>query len=465
MPGCANISVPVLKRKRINEMIKKLGPVCLVALTLITTLGLYMRCESVVRTNVVIPLRRDAKDYFFYAYNLRFKDTYSRTAVDPDNPTAPVPPDSVRSPGYPLFLLPFVDGPPTRQMLTEIALAQAILSTLTILFAFLLYLAFLPRSGALLASLLTALSPHLIAGNSYVLTESLFSFLVVVSAWSLTHLMANPSPVRAGVAGISIGIAALVRPAMQFLPFAAFIPLLHSCRRRDGLRLGAYMLLGFILTLSPWLIRNVSVHSTSNDNSLMADFLHHGIYPEFMYENNPDTKPFPHRVDPRTPEIEGNARAILEEILTRCIDHPGLYLKWYLVGKPIAFWSWNTVQGWRDVFTYAVAETPYHDDELFKWTHTLMYGFHWPLVVLCLLGSLLAWNPRAMKSFDPRTASMARLLSCYILYFTVLHMIGAPFPRYAFPLRPLQFGMAVFTVVLAYRHLRGRLPRSSEALS
>jgi len=443
-------------------MIKKLGPLCLIALILITALGLYMRCESVFGTKVSGPLRRDAKDYFFYAYNLRLKGTYSRTMVDPANPMAPVLPDSVRSPGYPLFLLPFVDGLPTQHMLAKIVMSQAIMSTLTILLAFFFFLKFLPRSGALVASLLTALSPHLIVGNSYVLTESLFCFLLVLSASLLSILRTASSSLRAGVAGVLIGIAALVRPILYFFPIVAVIPLIHAFGRKTGFRLGASLLLAFLLTLSPWVARNFFVQPEPGNNSLMIDFLHHGIYPDFMYNNDPGSYAFPHRYDPRSPEISASSGSVLKEVLTRTIGHPGLYLKWFLIGKPLQFWSWNTVQGVGDAFLYPVTQTPYLDDMLFERTRTLMLWLHWPLVALCLFGSLLVWNPRILRIFDPGVAYVARLASCCILYFTVLHMIGAPFPRYAFPLRPFQFGMAVFSVVLIYRHFRKRFRRPAE---
>lgn len=465
MPGCANISVPVLKRKRINQMIKKLGPACLIALVLITALGFYMRCESVSETKVTKPLRSDALDYFCYAYNLRHKGTYSREGLVLSDIGAPASPDAVRSPGYPLFLLPFVDSPPTHAMLGKIVLTQAVLSTLTILIAFFFFLKFLPRPASLVATLLTALSPHLIVGNSYILSESLFCFLLVLSAWASSLLPKSPSPLRAGLTGLSMGLASLVRPVLQYLPVAMFIPLIRDFGRAKGLKLGAFLLLGCMLALSPWLTRNMSVQDKPGDNNLMIDFLHHGIYPDFMFNNDPNSYAFPYRFDPRTPQIGANLGSVLKEVLTRFIDQPAPHLKWFLVGKPVEFWSWNTVQGVGDAFIYPISSTPYTNRRLFAWTHSCMYYLHWPLVALCLLGSLLAWHSSAMRVFEPATAGVTRLASCYVLYFTLVHMIGAPFPRYAFPLRPFQFGMAVFTVVLIHRHARNRFRRSAHGVS
>lgn len=73
-------------------------------LVLIIISGFYLRCESVVNTEVINPLRADAGQYFMYAYNLRHKHTYSHQVGNPGDLDSPVNPDAVRSPGYPLFL-------------------------------------------------------------------------------------------------------------------------------------------------------------------------------------------------------------------------------------------------------------------------------------------------------------------------------------------------------------------------
>lgn len=440
-------------------MIKKLGSGCLVVLALIIAMGFYLRCESVSETNVIAPLRADAGDHFNYAYNLRHKGTYSRTQLDPSATTAPVSPDAVRSPGYPLFILPFVDGPPSHLILGKIIICQAGISTLTIIVAFFFFLKFLPRSGALVASLLVSLSPHLIIGNSYVLTESLFCFLLVLSAWSVSLLPANPSPLRAGFTGVFLGMASLVRPVLQFFPIGLAIPFVNDLGRIRGMKLWGALLLGFVLTLSPWISRNLITLGKPGDSTLMISFLHHGMYPGFMFNDNPDSYAFPYRYDPRTNEIGSSFGAVLTEISTRLLGQPAKHLEWFLVGKPIAFWSWNTVQGAGDAFIYPISSTPYISETFFRWTHSLMYGLHWPLVILCLLGSLLVWFPNMVKSLDPNPVAVARLAASYIIYFTLLHMLGAPFPRYAFPLRPFQYGMAVFSIILIYTYLRNLIHR------
>jgi hypothetical protein len=117
-------------------MHKKSSFLVLPILTLILLLGFYLRYESVLETEVIKPLRADAGQYFMYAYNLRHKHTYSQQVGNPDDLKSPVKSAAVRSPGYPLFLAPFVDGLPSQQTIHWILLSQALISTLTIFIAF-----------------------------------------------------------------------------------------------------------------------------------------------------------------------------------------------------------------------------------------------------------------------------------------------------------------------------------------
>ena len=141
--------------------------VVLAILISILVSGFYLRYESVLKTEVIKPLRADAGQYFMYAYNLRHKHTYSQELGDLKDLKAPVKPDAVRSPGYPLFLALFVDALPNKKMINWILFSQVLISTLTILFTFLLFEKFLSPLWSLGIALLVALSPHLIVSNSW----------------------------------------------------------------------------------------------------------------------------------------------------------------------------------------------------------------------------------------------------------------------------------------------------------
>ena len=409
--------------------------------------GFYLRVRSVTETVVVHPLRADAGDYFRYAYNLHYKNTYSREMGDMKDLHSPVTPDGVRSPGYPFFLTFFVDGLSLHSFVQKVVLSQAILSGLTILLSYLLFKSFLPAAWALAACLLVALSPHLIIPNSFLITEPLFCFILLVIGCVVSLFASRPSAILALLTGILIGLASLVRPILEYLPFLLGFWLLVQYRRRGGFRYGAALLFGFFLAFFPWILRNAITLGAFSDDTLLINFFHHGMYPNFTFDGAPESYGYPYLFDPRSPAISKDLGSVLSEILRRFQERPWEHLSWFFVGKPVAFWSWDDVQGMGDAFIYPVASSPYFSNTFFQWTLIFTFAIHWPLILLGAFASLPAWLSSSDRIFSQRSLFVTRFMSLVLVSYTFLHMFGAPIQRYSFPLRPYLYGMAVF---LAY---------------
>jgi len=389
-----------------------------------------------------------------YAYNLRHKQTYSRDVTSLTDINHPVTPDAVRSPGYPLFLSIFVDGPPDDRTIATIVFAQMILSNLVLGLAFCFYIRFLSGYWAVAALLLTALSPHLIVANSYLLTETLFCLLLILSGWLLSLFFFRPTLFLAIVSGFLLGVATLIRPGLQYFPLILAVLFVVHYGRRKGFKFAAILLLGYILVLSPWIIRNLQIIHSTSDDTLKINFLHHGMYPEFKYNGLDKSYGIPYRYDPLSTEISKSTTSVLNEIARRFRDEPAQHLKWYLIKKPFVFWSWNNIQGLGDVFLYPVHQTPYRTNLFFKWTHFLMRYLHWPLVLLCAVGCMMVWLPQVKNQYPEKSLYVARFVSALLLYFTAIHIIGAPFPRYSIPLRPFLYGMAIFCLHMFYTSVK-----------
>jgi hypothetical protein len=178
------------------------------------------------------------------------------------------------------------------------------------------------------------------------------------------------------------------------------------------------------------------------------------MYPEFKYNGLDKSYGFPYRYDPRSNEISKSTVSVLNEIAKRLRNEPVRHINWYLIRKPAFFWSWNIIQGAGDAFIYPVQRTPYQSNHFFKSTHRLMRHLHWPLVLLCAAGSLAVWLPRFTHVYPENCLYVARFVSALLLYYTAIHIIGAPFPRYSIPLRPFLYGMAMFSLHMIYISVR-----------
>ena len=425
----------------------------IIILIMVCLLGLHLRMVSIADTQVIQPLRADALEYFMYALNLRTANIYSKSTETLENSMAKPTPDAVRTPGYPLFLALFLDGYPNDRTLARILVVQALMSSLMVVAAFFLFRKFLSFGWACASAFLTALSPHLVVSNSYLLTETLFAFLLVITIWVGSNLGGDHPTVVAILTGVLLGLTALVRPTVQYFPIALALLMVLYFGWRQGLKKALLIILGFILIYSPWLIRNTVVLHKAGDQKLMINFLHHGMYPNFTFDGRPETFGFPYRFDPRTEEISKDLQSVVHEIYKSILHDPVRIGSWFLFGKPFYFWSWDIIQGMGDAFVYPVRTSPYFHDNLFQCAHAFMKWSHWPLVLCCMVGTLAVRHSFFVRDMTSSSIFAVRLVAILILYFTVFHMIGAPFPRYSVPVRPFMYGMAMFLLNVVFKTL------------
>jgi len=86
---------------------------------------------------------------------------------------------------------------------------------------------------------------------------------------------------------------------------------------------------------------------------------------------------------------------------------------------------------------------------------------HWPLVLSGAAAIFLVfWRPRWLGLADARQSSAA-IVAVIVLYAIAFHMIGAPYPRYGIPFRPLLFALALLPLQALVQHLRR--PRQGHA--
>jgi hypothetical protein len=427
---------------------------------LVLALSALTQATVVSRTRVNVPLRVDALDYFSYAVNLRAHRVYSLDRAwleHPDRADRPKP-DSVRPPGYPLLLAAL--GPTVSwDWLRNLGYLQSVLAVLTVAMAFLLGRRFLDPGWALFAALLTAFCPSLVVMSTYVLSETLFAFLLLGALLATVAAIRRPETTWPSLlAGLAWGATALVRPTSQFLPVLFLLLALLLPRLAPLRRAAALCLLGFALAMAPWILRNQTLPADAGGNSLMVKALAHGSYPDFKFEDQDNSLGYPYRSDP-----EGNARSrdlksVLGFIAADFRAHPARMTYWYLVGKPIAFLSWADPQS-RDIFIYPVNRSPYFELRWLKLSWKAMSALHAPLAVLAVATTLLVLARPKLPSGAPDTRAAAVLVAIVFAYAIAFHMLVAPFPRYNVPFRPLMFLLAALAMQLGWRALRDRRQR------
>lgn len=418
----------------------------LLGLVLIVLLGAFLRLNVTLHTTVLAPLRADAGEYFSYAYNLEHHGVYSRqlTFLTPGL-KQPIQPDAMRSPGYSLFLLPFAASEPTNKTILDITLMQAFLGILMVPMAYLLGAPILSGGWRLLPPLLVAISPQLVLAGTFVLSETLFTFLFLLVLIAIQQLFINPQKLRWGiVGGALLAAAALTRPTVQYL-----LPLIALCiylmvPASNRLKQMAGMIGGFFLVFGPWLIRNYFALGILSDPTLSVSTILHGHYPNFMYQGNLESLGYPYRFDPDVAIIGSNLGSVLSEILRLFITEPLTYLRWYLIGKPLAFFSWGDVASTNEIFTYPTLQSPYLTNSWFTTLKDLMRMTHAIWMLLGLVAAGICWKNGLIQI--GKMISVVRVFSVVVLYFVVVHMAGFPIARYCIPLLPVMFILAAFAL-------------------
>lgn len=164
-----------------------------------------------------------------------------------------------RPPGYPVFLAAVTLGHPERVVAAKVANA-ATMSLAVLVLAAIAARLFRHRGAGLAAGILAALDPSLAQVSIDLQSEPLFLLLLCASGFLLLAAVDRPSSGLGAAAGVCLGLAALTRPsAIAVAPLLA-APLADA---RYPVRIRAHLaasgILGFVLSVAPWTVRNAIV--------------------------------------------------------------------------------------------------------------------------------------------------------------------------------------------------------------
>jgi len=421
----------------------------------VIALGLLLRFYYVSIAEVDQPLRADASQYFLIALNVKNFATFS-TSV----PTAEgVAPDSYRAPGYPALIavLSRVFGS-NENTYWSILLLQCLLGAATVALTLLLALRIMPIPWAYTAGLLAAVWPHMITLGGYVLTETAFGFLVILSAYTLVLMLERPGWRAPIVAGLSVAAAALVNQIM--LGFS--IPLVvWLCLRRRSWRIVLFAL----LALGPpalWAVRDAHTKTESrmSGSVRLIENVLTGMEPDFIprYKDarDPAAMAARERIATGQQVYMKDHAAAFADMWKRLTSEPGR-LAWWYMSKPARFWTWSIFQGHGDVYVYPMLVAPFDSNPVLRVMASVCHGLNPVIMLAAFAGVLAVLRRRAADSFN---AAAVVVMSLFV-YATVLHTILNPDARYAVPFRPFEFVLAA----LAASVVSGKVSTRRRALA
>jgi 4-amino-4-deoxy-L-arabinose transferase-like glycosyltransferase len=262
-----------------------LTPWTIAALTLVLLIGALLRLAMVANAPAFV-LVLDSAEFYTAGYRLLESGEFA--------------PPLKRAPLYPFFLagMTAVAGPD----LETIALVQHLIGLGTVLLAYFLGALAFGRITGLLTALGVAVNGSLLLMEHTINAEALFTPLLLATLLLLFLALRSGRVWPFLLAGAVLGVGALSRPVAQALiPLMAGAVLVApgvataeggwlSGRWRPRLVAMALFLVGFLLAVGPWIVRNYAVHgivgiSGGSGHSLVARVRRHDTGFEFRSQS------------------------------------------------------------------------------------------------------------------------------------------------------------------------------------
>ncbi len=381
--------------------------------TLAATLATAACVRIIAAVALDPPLSSDDREYVLLA----------RTVLTDGSLSLDGQPTAYRLPGYPAFIAGVFALTGTSE--TALRMVQAAVDTLTCFFVFVLARRYIGHDRALTAAGIYALFPLQILYAASVMSETVFTSLLMASLVVATSTKADWR--RLFVAGMLCGGAVLFRSVALIMPLIVIslpgtIGLPRDVRVR---RFGAY-LIGMLLVIMPWITRNTvefgrpSLTSNTGVNFWIGN--HQGANGSFSY---PAENPLTEVQDEFARSDLGFrlglsfiARSPVEAVVTTGKKFAHLFGidYWVLVSHHYED-RWEgydrAVRVYREIPALSMAAT------------------HLPVVVICLL-SLYAFA--SLRDDEARQwLSMMLLIGAWV----AVHLIFFGSARVRFPLHPL----------------------------
>jgi hypothetical protein len=313
-----------------------------------------------------------------------------------------------------------------------------------------------PHIG-LLAALGAAVNIVLVRQSIRLLSEILFTPLVLAVAITFVRAVQAPTTARFAWTGVWIGLANLVRPTLVGFPVAAAAAALCLLGPRRGARPAAALLIASVLTVAPWVVRNYlkydAIYPLATSNAILwqgspeyytlvrkEGYTYLDVWNKVIYGPGNEGN------DPGS--IEGD-RYWTRRALRSIASEPLVYLR-FCLEKSVTYWIGDPNADWGDSRLFDYRALRHWGFSRFE-TVQLVAARAFPLAAF----ASLLWLRPHWRRLAPVLVILA--------YCTLLHAITHAEARLSEPLHPL---LLVIFAAAAYGSVRDwwrlRAPGSPE---
>ncbi len=456
---------------KVFEMVKKLSSQHrneIIAILFLLSLALAIRLLYQRESIVDRPVRADAAKYISAAFNLYNFGIYSLER--PHGYREPPESRTDLPAGYPLFLTLFM---PIREQadINSILRVQAIMGALASVLTFLIARLALRLPWAFLAGILTALCPHLIAIDYYLLTESLFTFvmmlgtLVLAISWitkrySLTLIAAILLAFSAHIRTVNLLFLFFLAPVFFFHARQRLFPSISTCTKHL-----IAILIGFVIIIGAnHVFVNLTVTNKSellksgNEKNEQApthiqkqytkfksplEYLEGSIRPPEFFVRGQSHIFFPYHSD----------KNYMKPTKSGFWAQPLAYLKWNLGGRLFLLWHWDNAYN-GDVYIYPMMRKGFEENEFLKLIHRTIRFIHWPLYLLSLAAPIILFVRWRRKTLLVRHRVLLIPVLGFVYFLVVLSLLSW-LPRYTIPARPFSYILASASLSWLLPYVKG----------
>ncbi|MEV5027356.1 ArnT family glycosyltransferase [Paenibacillus sp. LPE1-1-1.1] len=304
---------------------------------------------------------------------------------------------------------------------------QSILSVGAVFLSYLISRMYLEKLFSLFVALLCSIYPSFIYANGLLLTEVLFMFTFLLFIYVFLLGFNNNNRFHIIASGAILGFCVLIRATPAYLIVLLFAYyLIISTNKKIVVKSIVYFMLPFIVVMSPWWIRNYILFdapvlfATSGNNPLL-----YGVHPYLIGVLETFDKVYALNPDELTRSEMWKEMAV-EKFEEGLVLNTEVYVNWFIFGKINLMW----LKPWVENGTIAL----------------FMQNIRIPMHILIVIGGLIGAVFSVIKTIKP-----IHVLVIIPIYYTFVHLVYLPLPRYLFPILPFLIILFAFALQILYK--------------